>query len=72
MTRIDAANAERQELAANPDYRKISRILSDGWKQLYISLDNDHKRAFWRAFIEEIQLEWTKDVKRIRDITFFT
>ena len=72
MARIDAANAERQELTANPDYRKIRRILSDGWKQLYISLDNDHKRAFWRAFIEEIQLEWTKDVKRIRDITFFT
>ena len=72
MARMDAANAERQELTVTPDYRKISRILSTGWKDLYAALDNDHKRAFWRAFIQEIQLEWTRKVKRVSDIVFFT
>ena len=71
MAQIEAAHAERQELTSAPDYGKIRRILSDGWQELYTSLDNDHKRAFWRSFIEEIELEWTKKVKRVRDIKFF-
>lgn len=71
MAKIEAAHEEQSELHSEPDYEKIQDILSGDWKSIYYELDDDHKRAFWRSFIEEIQLEWTKDVKRIADIRFF-
>lgn len=71
MAKIEEANAEHTTLHGEPDYEKIQRVLSDDWKEIYSQLDAEHKRAFWRSFIAEIQLEWNKDVKRIKDIIFF-
>lgn len=71
MAKIDEANAEQAELHNEPDYEKIQQLLSGDWKETYSQLDAEHKRAFWRSFIEEIQLEWTKDTKRVADIKFF-
>ena len=68
---IEAAHAEQSALSEEPDYEKIERIISGDWKELYSALDDAHKRAFWRSFIEEIHIEWNKDVKRIVDIKFF-
>lgn len=70
MEKIEEANNEHAE-HNEPDYEEIRGILSGDWKSMYHELDADHKRAFWRSFIEEIQIEWTKDVKRISDIIFF-
>lgn len=71
MEQIEAAHNEQSAIHDEPDYEKITQIISGDWKDIYNSLDNEHKRAFWRSFIEEIHLEWTKDVKRIVDIKFF-
>lgn len=71
MAKIEEANEEQAALHDEPDYEKIQQILTSDWKEIYAKLDGEHKRAFWRSFVEEIQIEWTKDVKRIVDIKFF-
>lgn len=71
MAKIEEANEEQSALHAEPDYERIQQILSGDWKSLYQELDAEHKRSFWRSFIAEIKLEWTKDIKRIEDIIFF-
>lgn len=70
VAQINAANEEHEELEKEPDYEKIEGVLSAGWKEIYLELDGEHKRAFWRSFVEEIQLTWNKEVKRIDDIIF--
>lgn len=71
MEQIEAAHAELHALHDEPDYEKVQQILSGDWKELYAALDAEHKRAFWRSFVEEVQIEWTTKVKRIIDIKFF-
>lgn len=71
MAQIEEAHEEQSALHSEPDYEKIQQILTSDWKEMYSALDAEHKRSFWRSFIEEIQIEWTKDVKRIVDIKFF-
>ena len=71
VAKIEEATEEQSALHDEPDYEKIEQVLSSDWKKIYAELDAEHKRAFWRSFIEEIQLEWTEDVKRIIDIKFF-
>lgn len=71
MEQIEEAHEEQATLNEEPDYEKIQLILTKGWKDMYNALDDEHKRAFWRSFVEEIQVEWTTKVKRIIDIKFF-
>lgn len=63
--------AEKTIPDAPPDYSHIKAILSEGWEVIYKNLDNDHKKAFWRSFIKDIHLDWRKEHKEIKDITFF-
>ena len=56
---------------APPDFGHIKAILSDGWETIYKAMDNDHKKAFWRAFVKDIHLNWSKEHKEIKDIDFF-
>jgi predicted RNase H-like nuclease (RuvC/YqgF family) len=56
---------------APPDFSHIKAILSEGWEVIYKNLDNDHKKAFWRAFVKDIYLNWNKEHKEIKDITSF-
>lgn len=72
MAQIEEAQAEQESLHEEPDYEKIKEILSGDWKEIYNSLDQEHKRAFWRSFVEEITIEWNKKVKRIVDVNFFS
>ena len=53
------------------DFSHIKEILSSGWKSIYEALDNDHKKAFWRSFVKEIHIDWSKEHKEITDIIFF-
>lgn len=63
--------AENAIPEAPPDFSHIKAILSEGWETIYTALDNDHKKAFWRAFVKDIYLNWSKEHKEIKDITFF-
>lgn len=56
---------------APPDFSHIKAILSEGWEAIYSAMDNDHKKAFWRSFVKDIYLDWSKEHKDIKDIEFF-
>lgn len=68
---IEAANSELAELTDTPDFERIKSILGSGWKNIYSELDSEHKRAFWRSFVEAIYVDWTRESKGIKDIKFF-
>lgn len=73
VEKIEAAQAEQQEMHGI-DYERIQCLFHSGWRDLYKALDDEHKRSFWRSFIEEIELDWGKGKygeKNIKDITFF-
>lgn len=70
MAQIEAANAEQAEENTEPDYEKIQSVLVDGWQSIYESLDNEHRRAFWRSFIDEIHINWNAKVKEIKNVVF--
>ena len=69
VAKIEEAGKTTQE--APPDYSHIKETLTGGWKVIYESLDNDHKRAFWRSFVKEIHVVWNKSKKDIVDVKFF-
>lgn len=53
------------------DFSRIEGILHAGWREIYNNLDDAHKRAFWRSFIQSIEINWTKDIKEITRVNFF-
>lgn len=71
MAKINEANQEHTEMDAEPDYERIEEVLSGDWKEIYNELDDEHKRAFWRSFVDEIQIDWSKDRKEVADVIFF-
>ena len=73
VEKIEAAHAEQQEMG-NIDFDRIQCIFQSGWRDLYKALDDEHKRSFWRSFIEEIEIDWGKGKygkRDIKDIAFF-
>ena len=70
MEKIEQAEAERNEIAVK-DFTKIENILHDGWKSIYNALDEEHKRAFWRSFVQSIEINWTTEKKEITRVNFF-
>ena len=70
MEKIEKAEAEKNEIAVK-DFSKIEGILCDGWKGIYNALDEEHKRAFWRSFIQSIEINWTTEKKEITKVNFF-
>lgn len=70
IAKIEAAHDEQSALHDEPDYEKLQQVFKGDWKGIYAELDAEHKRSFWRSIIDEIQIEWTRDVKRIVDIKF--
>ena len=65
------AEAESSVKEKPKDFTQIKETLSAGWKSIYEALDNYHKRAFWRSFVKEIQIDWGASKKDIDDIIFF-
>ena len=65
------AEAENSVKEKPKDFSHIKETLSAGWKGIYEALDNYHKRAFWRSFVKEIQIDWGASKKDIDDIIFF-
>ena len=53
-----------------PDISKIDAVLQEGWKELYIKLDDEHKQAFWRTIIVSFEPDWDSEIKKIKNIKF--
>ncbi len=64
MKKLEAAENERGEITVK-DLTHIEAVLHDGWEAIYNKLDDDHKRAFWRSFIQSIEVDWNKDITRV-------
>lgn len=71
VEQIEAANNEMKGLSETPDLEKIKSVLTEGWEEIYKELDFEHKRSFWRGFVEEIVVDWRKERKAVVDIKFF-
>ena len=70
LEKLERAEEERGETPTT-DFSKVETILRSGWENIYRSLDDEHKRAFWRSFIESIEIEWTTETKKILRVNFF-
>lgn len=70
MEKLEIAEAERGP-AEVKDFSKIDNILQLGWRSVYRNLDDAHKRAFWRSFIQSIEINWTTETKEIVRVNFF-
>lgn len=67
---IDTLKSKKVEVEKR-DFSKIEAALSGNWKDMYNKLDKKNKRAFWRSFIESIEIEWTDEVKEITKANFY-
>ena len=67
---IDALNSKKVEVEKR-DFSRVEAALAGNWKDLYNTLDRSNKRAFWRSFVESIEIEWTNEVKRITKVNFY-
>jgi DNA invertase Pin-like site-specific DNA recombinase len=70
MEKLELAEAERGRVVVK-DFSRIEAILQTGWRGIYEKLDDAYKRAFWRSFIQSIELTWTTDKKEINKVNFF-
>lgn len=70
LEKLEAAEAERGEVVVK-DFSKIEDILHSGWRAIYKNLDDFYKRAFWRSFVQSIEIHWTTDKKEIVRVNFF-
>lgn len=72
MEQIAEATREQNEVE-KIDFTEVEQILTAGWESMYASLDDEHKRSFWRSFVDEIHVNWGKGPKNhwIKDIKFF-
>jgi hypothetical protein len=70
MQKLDEAKTIQGEVVVK-DFSKIEAILHSGWKDIYKALDDGHKRAFWRSFVGNIEVDWMGEEKKIKRVTFF-
>jgi flagellin-specific chaperone FliS len=70
LEKLELAKHEQGEVDIK-DFEKIESVLHEGWREIYNALDDEHKKAFWRGIISNINLEWTTDTKRITEVKFF-
>lgn len=70
MEKLEKAEAERGEVVVK-DFSKLEGILYKGWRAIYDNLDDAYKRAWWRSFIQSIEITWTTDTKKIDKVNFF-
>jgi hypothetical protein len=70
MELLEKAEAERNTVEVE-DFGKIEAILHSGWEAIYNNLDDAYKRAFWRSFIQSIEINWTTSKKEIARVNFF-
>ena len=65
------AEYENQEKYISIDaYRELIKTFSGNWQELYMQLNRQHKQAFWKSTIKDIQI--SKDTHRICGFHFLT
>lgn len=69
---LEADQAEAEEVVKH-DFSKAEAALSGDWRTIYDALDDAHKRAFWRSFIQSIEInrDWAKGNMKIERVNFF-
>lgn len=73
IAKLEAAQAEVTQVAKH-DFSKAEAALAGDWHTIYAALDDAHKRAFWRSFIESIEVDWSgrgQKGKKIAKVNFF-
>lgn len=70
LEKLETAEAEQGTVIVK-DFSKIDAILQDGWKAIYNNLDEAYRRAFWRSFVQSIEINWTTKTKEIARVNFF-
>lgn len=70
LAQLAEAKADQGEVIIK-DFDKIESILQAGWKEIYKALDDAHKRAFWRSFVDSIEVDWMDKEKKIKRVSFF-
>ena len=70
MKKLEEAEAERGVIVVK-DFSKVEAILQSGWREIYNNLEDAYKLAFWRSFIQSIEITWTTENKRIERVNFF-
>lgn len=70
MEKLEEAEAEQKQVAVK-DFSKIEATLKEGWQGIYNSLDDEHKRSFWRSFVTSIEINWTTEKKEVTKVNFF-
>ncbi|MBR5874494.1 MAG: recombinase family protein [Oscillospiraceae bacterium] len=68
--KLEAAEREHNTVEVK-DFSKIEKILEGGWREVYNSLDDEHKRSFWRSVIQSIEINWNDTKKEITRVNFF-
>ncbi len=70
MELLEKAQMERTATPVK-DFSKIEAILHSGWETIYNDLEDPYKRAFWRSFVQSIEINWTTETKEITRVNFF-
>lgn len=70
LEKLNDAEIERNG-EEKSDFTEVEAILQGGWREIYKSLDDEHKRAFWRSFIRSIEIDWTTEKKEVVRVNFF-
>lgn len=70
MQKLELAEAEQEKIPVK-DFKKVEAALCDDWKNIYSTLDDAHKKAFWRSFIRSIEINWTTENKEVTRVNFF-
>lgn len=47
------------------DVSHIEELLKGNWKEIYNKLSQENKKAFWRNFVEAIELDTKKDIHKV-------
>ena len=64
MEKLEKAEAEQGQIVVQ-DFSKIEAILHSGWREIYDNLDDAYKRAFWRSFVQSIEVNDKKEIVRV-------
>ena len=64
---LEQLEAAEEERTATPvkDFGQIEAVLHEGWREIYNSLDETYKRAFWRSFVKSIEVNEKKEIVRV-------
>lgn len=64
MEKLEQAEAEQGAVEVR-DFSRIEAILHSGWREIYNNLDDAYKRAFWRSFVQSIEVNDKKEITRV-------